>query len=78
MLADQLRGQGIAADRGFDGRNMRSQMKVADRSKAPWAIIIGEDELADGKVTLRDMRGESGQTLVSRDDLSAALAERLA
>ena len=78
VLADQLRGQGIAADRGFDGRNMRSQMKVADRSKAPWAIIIGEDELADGKVTLRDMRGESGQTLVSRDDLSAALAERLA
>ena len=77
VLADQLRAQGIAADRGFDGRNLRSQMKVANRSNAPWAIIVGEDELADGNVTLRDMHGESGQTLVSRDEVAATLAERL-
>ena len=52
-------------------------MKVANRSNAPWAIIVGEDELADGNVTLRDMHGESGQTLVSRDEVAATLAERL-
>ena len=78
VVADQLRGAAIASDRGFDGRNMRSQMKVADRSGAPWAVIIGEAELADGNVTLRDMRGNSGQTLVSREELVATLVEKLA
>ena len=77
ILADQLRGKGIAADRGFDGRSMKAQMKVADRSNAPWAIIIGEAELADGNVTLRDMHGDSGQTLISREDLPNVLSERL-
>ncbi len=77
VLADQLRGLGIAADRGFDGRSMKAQMKVANRSNAPWAIIIGESEKADGNVTLRDMHGDSGQTLISREDLPNALSERL-
>lgn len=77
VLCDQLRSQGVATDRGFDGRSMKAQMKVADRSKAPWAIIIGETEQADGNVTLRDMHGDSGQTLVSRDDLAAELRSRL-
>ena len=77
VLADQLRGLGIAVDRGFDGRSMKAQMKVANRSNAPWAIIIGESEKADGNVTLRDMHGDSGQTLISREDLPNALSERL-
>ena len=76
-IADSLRTAGIATDRGFDGRSMKAQMKVADRSAAPWAVIIGESELADGNVTLRDMHGDSGQTLVSRDDLIATLNSRL-
>ena len=78
VLADQLRQNGIAADRGFDGRSMKAQMKVADRSNAPWAIIIGESEQAEGNVTLRDMRGDSGQSLVGRDDLLETLSGRLA
>ena len=77
VLADQLRGLGIAVDRGFDGRSMKAQMKVANRSNAPWAIIIGESEKADGNVTLRDMHGDSGQTLINREDLPNALSERL-
>lgn len=78
LLADVLRRGGIAADRGFDGRSMKAQMKVADRSGAPWAVIIGEDELTQGNVTLRDMHGDTGQTLLQRDELLAALASRLA
>jgi len=77
VIADELQRAGIAVDRAYDGRNMRSQMKVANRVSAPWAVIIGEDELAGGNVTLRDMIGESGQTLVSRDELLATLKSRL-
>ena len=77
VITDQLRTAGISADRGFDGRSMKAQMKVADRSAAPWAVIIGESELAEGNVTLRDMHGDSGQTLVSRDDLVVTLKSKL-
>ena len=77
MVADELQAAGISCDRAYDGRNMRSQMKVANRVEAPWAVIIGEDEFAAGSVTLRDMVGESGQTLVSRDSLVTELKSRL-
>lgn len=77
-LADLLRAEGISTDRGFDGRSMKAQMKVADRSGAPWALLIGEDELAESAVTVRDMHGESGQTRVARNDLVSELRTRLA
>ncbi len=77
VLADELRNAGIAADRGFDGRSLKAQMKVADRSSAALALIIGEDELASGAVTVRDMRGDSGQTQVPRTDLIGELTTRL-
>ena len=76
-LADRLRTAGIAAERAFDGRSMKAQMKVADRSGAPWAILVGDDELATQSVTLRDMTGDTGQTRVGDDELLDALAHRL-
>ena len=76
-LADELRAAGIAADRGFDGRSMKAQMKVADRSGAPWALLIGEQEAAEETVTVRDMHGDSGQTQIARNDLISELERRL-
>ncbi|MGI9608121.1 MAG: histidine--tRNA ligase [Acidimicrobiales bacterium] len=76
-LTDELRRAGISADRGFDGRSMKAQMKVADRSGAPWAILVGDDEVANAAVTLRDMTGDTGQTSVSRTDLVNDLQRRL-
>jgi len=77
VIADELRTAGIAAERAYDGRNMRSQMKVANRAKAPWALIVGEEEMANDSVTLRDMQGETGQTQVPRSALVAELHTRL-
>ena len=56
---------------------MKAQMKVADRSNAPFALIIGEDEEASNTVTVRDMHSESGQTQVPRNDLVTDLSTRL-
>jgi len=64
-----LREAGIGADRAYGGRSMKAQMKVADRSGAPYAAIIGEDEVAAGEVTLRDLRGDAGQRRVTLDNL---------
>ncbi|MGI9603089.1 MAG: histidine--tRNA ligase [Acidimicrobiales bacterium] len=72
-LTDQLRQAGVRADRAFERRSMKAQMKVADRSGAAWAVLIGDDELARNEATLRDLRGDAGQVTVER----SALIERL-
>lgn len=65
-LTIELRRAGISADRAFDGRSMKSQMKSADRSGAALVLIVGEDEASSGSVTVRDLRGAGGQETVSR------------
>jgi histidyl-tRNA synthetase len=62
----ELRAAGIRADRAFDGRSMKAQMKAAGRSGARVAVILGDEELAGGNATVRDLaRGE--QEVVPRD-----------
>jgi histidyl-tRNA synthetase len=79
-IADDLRGQGYAVDRAFDGRSMKSQMKLADRSGARLALLIGPRELEAGQITMRDLRSddfEQAQQRVAREELITALRERL-
>ena len=54
-LASALREEGISADLDFGGRGLRAQFKQADRVGASYAVILGEDELAQGIATVRDM-----------------------
>jgi histidyl-tRNA synthetase len=68
-LTAALRRAGLGADRGFDGRSMKSQMKAADRSGARFAAIVGEDEAAAGVVTLRPLRSDGEQQQVPTTDL---------
>jgi histidyl-tRNA synthetase len=56
-LVEQLRVAGVACDRGYDGRSMKSQMKLADRSGARVALLLGSQEIEAGTVTMRDLRG---------------------
>ncbi len=53
-----LRENGIHSDRDFAGRSMRAQMREANRQNARFVLIVGEDELAAGTVSLKNM--ESG------------------
>ncbi len=71
-LTRELRAAGWGADRAFDGRSMKSQMKSADRSGARWAVIVGPDEVAAGTVVLRNL-ADSGQETVPRTELTARL-----
>lgn len=72
----RLRGLGISADTDYAGRKAKGQMKQANRLGARFAVIIGEDELASGTATVRDMStGE--QSSVALDGLEENLAERL-
>jgi len=77
-LSVELRRAGIAADRAFDGRSMKSQMKSADRSGARVVLIVGSDELDSGSVTVRPLRGEGDQQRVERAAVVASVAALLA
>ncbi len=68
-VTEQLRRAGRSADRAYDGRSMKAQMKAADRSGATVAVIIGADELAADTAIVRPLRGDEPQTVVARDDL---------
>jgi histidyl-tRNA synthetase len=52
-------------------------MKRADNSRADYALILGERELAEGRVGLKPMRTREEQTSVGLDDISSVLAGKL-
>lgn len=64
----KLRQAGFSAERDYLGRKMKAQMKSADRFKARYTAILGEDELAQGEIALKNM--ETGeQRTVKLDQL---------
>src|SRR6056297_2070030 len=52
----KLRANGISAAMDYMGRSVKAQMKDADRENAKYTIIVGDNELKEGKFTLRDMK----------------------
>ena len=54
-LASALRSEGVVCDLDYADRSAKGQFRQADRSGAAFAVILGEDELARGICTLRDM-----------------------
>jgi histidyl-tRNA synthetase len=62
-LADSLRGSGLWVELGYGVSSLKSQMRKADKSRARYAVIIGEDELKDGLFSWKDMDGEGSGRL---------------
>jgi histidyl-tRNA synthetase len=54
-VAAELRAAGIAAEVYLGESGMKAQMKYADRRLSPAAIILGDDELAAGVATVKDL-----------------------
>jgi histidyl-tRNA synthetase len=61
-LATSLRNSGISTDVELMGRGLSKALKYADSIKARKAIIVGERELAQGIVTIRDMKTGAQET----------------
>jgi histidyl-tRNA synthetase len=72
-LAAQLRSSGISAVLGVGDRSLRAHLRSADALGARYAAILGETELAEGMVTLRNMRS-SEQQKVAMQNVSRAVA----
>jgi histidyl-tRNA synthetase len=75
-LRDHLPGTVITCNAG--GGSFKSQFKRADRSGAELALILGEDEIANGVVAVKPLRTDDSQQLVARDSLDQWLAQWLA
>jgi histidyl-tRNA synthetase len=72
-LAEELRAAGFAIVLHAGGGSFKSQMKKADASGAALALIVGEDELKAGAVTVKPLRDAQAQQPVPRADLAARL-----
>jgi len=71
-LARKLRAAGQAVYIDFDGRSLKSQMRLAGKLKASRVVILGEDEVRSGKLTVRDMQTrEQGEW--TEDELLAGI-----
>ena len=75
-LCEEVRAAGFTADRAFDGRSMKSQMKAADRCGATFAVIIGEDEANAGTCTVRHL-ATSDQHVIPQVELIQYLSRSL-
>lgn len=57
--ANKLRQAGINTEIYFDNKKIKTKFKYADKLKIPYVIVIGEDEIKTGTITLRNM--ETGE-----------------
>ncbi|SFA94714.1 MULTISPECIES: histidine--tRNA ligase [unclassified Bacillus (in: firmicutes)] len=54
-LLHQLRAAGFSAERDYQNRKLKAQFKAADRLKAKYVAVLGEDELNNNKINLKNM-----------------------
>ena len=67
-VSEQLRSSGLAVIQHCGGGSFKSQMKKADSSRALLAVIVGDDEVASGAVSIKALREEREQARVPADE----------
>ena len=75
-LINDLRKAGISADMSFGDRGLKGAMKGADRAGARFALVLGEQELENGTVALKDLAAHE-QHDVKVSDLVSVLAREI-
>lgn len=78
-LAESLRRDlaGLRVLLGPSGSGLKAQLKRADKSGARFALILGDDELAADRCSLKDMRQDRGQQSLTEDELPVTLGAAL-
>ena len=77
VLTRQGRQAGLVVERDASGGAFGKQFKRADRSGAPWAAVIGDDEAAAGMAKLKDLHGEQPERQLPVLQLVAMVKESL-
>ncbi len=75
-ITQELRAAGIVTEADYQGRSLKAQFKQADKVGAKLILVLGGDELAAGKVKVRDMQSHD-EVLADLDNVVEAVRERL-
>jgi histidyl-tRNA synthetase len=67
-LLQDLRSKGVKAMGSFGKDSIKSQMRLADKLEAPYALILGQMEVKNKTIILRDMK-KGTQTIIKYDDV---------
>ncbi len=78
-LAHRWRRDGVRVEMTTGGKSLKSQMRLADKIGVAYVLILGEDELAAGALTVRDMTAKRDWArAVALSSSGSALREALA
>jgi len=64
----------VKVEANLGGGGFKAQMKRADKSNARYALILGEQELAEQRIGLKPLRSTEDQSSVARTELAQKLA----
>ncbi|MFD9668122.1 histidine--tRNA ligase [Rhodococcus sp. NPDC059968] len=67
VIAQQLRAQGIRVDLAYGNRGVKGAMKAADRSGAALALVLGDRDIADGTVGIKNLATGDQESVSSAD-----------
>ncbi len=76
-LAQQLRAEGIRVQLYAEQKKFKQKMSYADKLGVPYAVLLGEDELAQGLCSVKDMRS-GNQVTVTPAEAAQLIKENLA
>lgn len=75
-ITHELRQHGIQVDQDYQGRKIKAQFKAADRYKAKYVLVLGEEELDKNVINVKEMAtGE--QVEIPLDQLTLTMKEKL-
>ena len=66
-LAEQLRSQGVRVQLYAEQKKFKQKMSYADKLGVPYAVLLGEDEIAAGKCSVKDMRSGEQVTVSAQE-----------
>ena len=75
-LARSLRAAGLRVELDASGSTFGKQFKRADRSGAPWALVLGDEEAGRGEVRLKSLKQQAEESTVAIASVNA-IVQRL-
>ncbi|OGS28054.1 MAG: histidine--tRNA ligase [Elusimicrobia bacterium RIFOXYB2_FULL_48_7] len=67
LLANSLAGNNIAVAGPYPDKSFKAQLRLADSAGSKYTLILGENEINSGSVTLKDMAGKTQETVKQED-----------
>ena len=77
LLAERLRDADVSVECHVGGGNLAAQLKRADKSGARFALLLGEQEIKDHSIAVKDLRQGESQARMAQAELGDYLKRKL-